>query len=251
MDRETKKKLVIILDIVSVIVLALLIYYVFIMGDPSQKETGDIVAEDNRTVLTPPEDSANEPSDDIVTSSEYTLNKGGTYPGRSAIPDGKQVCMIGDSRFHGMHQAVGDDENVIWIAKGGVGHDWYWDNKSTISELDRDTVIVYELGINSIDPRNGIKAINDLHELGFTNIYALSIGPVDEEKESHHGYHITDEKIHEYNEYLSTHLPYGVKYFDVYTPLCENMVTYDGLHYDDDTYILWYDLIINEIESKK
>ena len=249
MDRETKKKLVIILDIVSAIVLAFLIYYVFLMGDTSPIKTDELSAQPDATILADSDDSpAEDTSSDIVSTSEPSVNSGGTYISRSAIPDGKTVCMIGDSRFHGMHQAVGDDDNVIWITKGGVGHDWYWQNKSTIQELDRDTVIIYELGVNSIDPRNGIKAINDLHELGFTNIYALSIGPVDEEKESHHGYHITDEKIHEYNEYLSTHLPYGVKYFDIYTPLCESMVTYDGLHYDDDTYILWYDIIINEID---
>ena len=163
----------------------------------------------------------------------------------------KKLCMIGDSRFKGMHDAVGYSPNVTWIAKDGVGHGWYWDNREEIKLLDRSTAIVYELGINSLNPSDAIEALLDIRSMGFSDIYVLTLAGVDEQKERSHGYSVTTEQIEEYNYYLKNHLPYGVKCIDAYSLLYDRFYTVDGIHYDDDTYAMWYDMLIEEVNSFK
>ncbi len=241
MSYETKKTLVILLDIIAALVLAafMLCYFgkedTFLASAIHDKETVLEDAGDNDGDITK---SLDPDGGDVADGDSYEHSLG---------LEGRTLCMIGDSRFAGMHEAVGDDENVIWIAKGGAGHDWYWDNKSEVEKLPRDTVIIYELGVNSIDPNKGIEAIEDICEMGFSDIYALSIAPVDPDKEAAHGYHVSTQKVMEYNNYLMSHLPYSVRYMDVYTKLSGNITTYDGLHYDDDTYIRWYDIMVRSV----
>ncbi|MCR5097514.1 MAG: hypothetical protein K6B14_01045 [Lachnospiraceae bacterium] len=244
MNRETKIKLVIILDILSVIALAAVIILWLGGGDVFTPLFGQ---NDPKPLRLESESDISDGSTEIIDVEESTNYNSGAFS--SGVPDldGKKLCMIGDSRFAGMHDAVGDDEDILWIAKDGVGHDWYWSNKGDISALSRDTVIIYELGVNSIQPEKGIDALIDLTRLGFTDIYALSIAPVDEEREASHGYSITVDNVLDYNEYLKNYLPMGVKYMDVYTALDGNIVTYDGLHYDDETYVRWYGIILENI----
>ena len=248
MNRETKIKLVIILDILSAAALAF-IAILWLRGEDAfailggQKEQEPVRLESETDILDEPYETI-----DVEESISYSS---GTFSSGTPALEGKRLCMIGDSRFVGMHEAVGDVEDVIWIARDGVGHDWYWDNKSEIAALDRDTVIIYELGVNSIDPRKGVDVLLDLAGLGFTDIYALSIAPVDEQKEASHGYSITVDRVMQYNEYLRTHLPYGVKYMDVYSFLDGNIVTYDGLHYDEGTYTEWYGVIVDQLQKEE
>ncbi len=248
MNRETKIKLVIILDILSAIALAFIV--ILWLGGEDAFATLAGQKEPEHYRLEADTDISDEPSEtmDVEESISYSS---GAFTSGTPLLEGKRLCMIGDSRFVGMHEAVGDVENVTWIAKNGVGHDWYWDNKSEIAALDKDTVIVYELGVNSIDPRKGVDALYDLAGLGFTDIYALSIAPVDEQKEASHGYSITVDRVVQYNEYLKTHLPYGVKYMDVYSYLDGNIVTYDGLHYDEGTYTEWYGVIVDQLQKEE
>ena len=83
--------------------------------------------------------------------------------------------------------------------------------------------------------------------MGFLNVYALTLTAVDEEKAAGYGYSITNEQVMEYNSFLKSHLPAGVKCIDSYTMLYEDIHTVDGLHYDEATYGLWYDQIMQSI----
>ena len=284
-----KKKLVIIMDIVFAIVLAAVIHYEFGVDDirevltakqrteAAEEPDADAVetllepAVNNVGVVSAPQREASEATDqydyqdaysyqvtdqyDYQDAYSYQVTDQHDYQDAYSYQDSyqessqKQICMVGDSRFVGMHEVVGDRPNITWIAKDGMGHAWYWDNRSEISLLDRDTVIVYELGINSLSPRDGIEALEDIRDLGFYEIYALTLGDVDEVKEASHGYHVTDEQVVDYNYYLKNHLPYGVKLLDSYSALYDNFYSVDGLHYSGDTYRMWFEMILNEVEG--
>ena len=54
----------------------------------------------------------------------------------------------------------------------------------------------------------------------------------------------------EYNSFLKSHLPAGVACIDSYTMLYEDIHTVDGLHYDEATYRLWFDQIMQSIAGR-
>jgi len=58
-----------------------------------------------------------------------------------------KYLFIGDSRFVGMEQSIRTDKDIVWIDKVGARHDYYWDNYDIIASIDKDRVVVYELGV--------------------------------------------------------------------------------------------------------
>ena len=58
-----------------------------------------------------------------------------------------KYLFIGDSRFVGMEQSIHTDKDIVWINKVGARHDCYWDNHDIIASMDKNTVVVYELGV--------------------------------------------------------------------------------------------------------
>ncbi len=157
-------------------------------------------------------------------------------------------AFIGDSRFVGMQQTVDTDENIIWIAKNSAGQSWYWENRDMIASLDRDTVIIYELGINDFDAGGVIGALQDLENLGFKHIYYTSVTPVDEIKASLYGYTVTNQAIEEFNNTIFMNLPYNVAMMDGYQYLSAMGVdTVDGVHYTSWTYAIWLYNILHSL----
>jgi len=159
-------------------------------------------------------------------------------------------CFIGDSRFVGMKQSVEYNNNVKWIAKVSMGNAWVWQHMNTIQSLDKDTIIIYEMGVNDLDSAECISVLNHLKELGFTHIYFSTITPVNEEKCYSYGYSRTNSQIQTYNRNVLNNLPNGVKLISSYDTFINNgFNTLDGIHYTNDTYQMWYQYIMKQVEK--
>ena len=157
-------------------------------------------------------------------------------------------CFIGDSRFVGMEQAIDTDENIIWVNRNGANVNFYWEQRGYISSLDRDTVIIYELGVNDLNSKGCIEALQDLEYLGFKHIYFTSVTPVDEAKEIEYGYRVQNSWIEEFNSVVRNNLPYSVASMDSYEYLTNmGFSTIDGVHYTNYTYQIWFDNIIKSL----
>ena len=161
-------------------------------------------------------------------------------------------CFIGDSRFVGMDSAVpmAYRTNVGWLAETSVGNRWFWNYGEAIKDLSRDTVIVYGLGVNDLDSVECVSVLTYLRDLGFQYIYFVAAGPVDEAKAEAYGYTRTNRQIMEYNQEVYANLPDGVGALDSYVFLMSNgFDTWDGIHYKDETYQIWFYALIGTIDS--
>ena len=157
-------------------------------------------------------------------------------------------CFIGDSRFVGMKEYVETDENIIWIARNSANQGWYWENRDYIATLDRNTVMVYELGVNDFNVEGCLDALKDLENLGFKHIYFTSVTPVDEYKEAQYGYSVTNSRIEAFNSAIANNLPYSVAMMDSYDYLnAMGFDTMDGVHYTGYTYKIWLDNILGSL----
>lgn len=153
--------------------------------------------------------------------------------------------FIGDSRFVGMEKAISTDKQITWIDKVGARHDFYWQNRDRIASMDKNTVVVYELGVNDLNSNACIHALNDLASFGFKKIYFLTTTPINEEKIFANGYSVTNNQIALFNNQVVSMLPNTVQYIDTYRYLSNNGIeTIDGLHYKNVTYKMWFNFIV-------
>ena len=153
--------------------------------------------------------------------------------------------FIGDSRFVGMEKAISTDKQIAWIDKVGARHDFYWQNRDRITSMDKNTVVVYELGVNDLNSNACIHALDDLASFGFKKIYFLTTTPINEEKTFANGYSVTNNQIALFNNQVVSMLPNIVQYIDTYRYLSNNGIeTIDGLHYKNVTYQMWFNFIV-------
>lgn len=153
--------------------------------------------------------------------------------------------FIGDSRFVGMEKAISTDKQITWIDKVGARHDFYWQNRDRIASMDKNTVVVYELGVNDLNSNACIHALNDLASFGFKKIYFLTTTPINEGKTFANGYSVTNNQIASFNNQVVSMLPNTVQYIDTYRYLSNNGIeTIDGLHYKNVTYKMWFNFIV-------
>ena len=156
-----------------------------------------------------------------------------------------KYLFIGDSRFVGMEQSIYTDKDIVWIDKVGARHDFYWQNRDRIASMDKNTVVVYELGVNDLNSNACIHALNDLTSFGFKKIYFLTTTPINEEKTFANGYSVTNNQIALFNNQVVSMLPNTVQYIDTYRYLSNNGIeTIDGLHYKNVTYQMWFNFIV-------
>ena len=154
-------------------------------------------------------------------------------------------CFIGDSRFVGIRDNVSPG-NVTFIAKVGEGNSYYNANISSVSALDKNITIVYELGVNDLNSSLCVQNLKDLVSKGFKNIYFATVTPVDEAKAKGYGYSITNAQIASYNSTVTKNLPSGVRVIDCYSFFkSKGFSAPDGLHYDADTYNKWFNYIVS------
>lgn len=170
------------------------------------------------------------------------------------------TVYIGDSRTVGMSNALKYNgvytENEFFVAKVGKGYNWFIDealNKvadilNNNSNID-DWNIIINLGIN--DLHNVNKYINKYNEIinneySDYTLYFVSVNPVDEKLCSS----IDNNSIEEFNEKIKNNV--DCTYIDTFDIVKNSMVTKDGLHYSNNTYINIYEYINTKIyEIKK
>ncbi len=164
---------------------------------------------------------------------------------QEAVPS-EHFCLIGDSRFVGMQSAIGAMDGVEWIDRVGAGNGFFFENTDQLENLDRDTIIIYNLGVNDLDSSRCIEALNTLNSMGFKHIWFATVPPVDEERAADYGYTITNNQIAWYNYIVTPSLPPGVGVIDSYNYLAgRGIESDDGLHYRDSTYLDWFAYIVN------
>jgi glucan-binding YG repeat protein len=167
--------------------------------------------------------------------------------------NGKYI-FLGDSRMVGMQQSVADTENTEYIAKVGAGYSWLKSTGGVTLEnylkSNPDVTVVLALGVN--DYGNISQYItyykNLIKKYPKTTFYILSINPVDEVKESQHGYKVKNTALEEFNKKMLA--AFGTKaYINSYDYLkTDGFDTSDGLHYTADTYKKLYTFIVDKIK---
>ena len=137
------------------------------------------------------------------------------------------------------------DENITWLAKEGAGSRWFWQVEDTVETLDRDTIIVYEMGVNDLDADACVEVLQHLKNMGFEKVYFTGVTPVDEGTADEYGYSRTNYQIREYNYEVFCNLPDGVEMMDCYDRMIDSgFDTEDGVHYTYNTYINWFNQIM-------
>lgn len=163
----------------------------------------------------------------------------------------KKYLFIGDSRFVGMESCLPEEDHVVWLDRVGVGHSFFFRNIEDIDDYSRDTIVIYELGVNDLDAERCVEALNDLVSLGFEHIWFTTVGPVDEYQTNSYGYEVTNQQIEEFNQEVVENLPPKVGVIDVYHHLLRSGIeTEDGLHYMASTYLEWYQFMMNTVNNK-
>lgn len=174
--------------------------------------------------------------------------------GRGKWGRGKNtIVFIGDSRTVGMKEAVGSNSH-IWSCKVGAGYSWF---KSTgipavNSQINSNTAVVILMGVNDCDSttvaKNYASLVNEKAKQWTSSgaeVYYVSVNPVDENK--HPG--VSNSTIETFNNTLKSALDSNVKWIDTYSSLKGNVVSPDGLHYNNDTYKKIYDTIVQSVAS--
>lgn len=165
----------------------------------------------------------------------------------SASAEAANYLMIGDSRFVGMQEAVGSFSNVYWLDRIGAGSSFFFENESYIDSVDRDTIIIYNLGVNDLNSSLCLDALNALSDKGFRHIWFATVTPVDEAKASASGYIITNDQIYQFDSEVVSNLPPTVGLIDTFTFVWNDGIqTDDGLHYYPSTYIDWFNFMMSQ-----
>lgn len=144
------------------------------------------------------------------------------------------VLYVGDSRTEGMKIAVGESENIKFIAKVGAGLSWLKSSAASSAEgiikSKPETIIIFNFGVNDLG--NIDKYLTFYRTFGQkpSNIWYMSVNPVVDGKSS-----VTNAQIEEFNSKLKAQA--GSRYIDTYSYLkTDGFNSPDGLHYDNDTY---------------
>ena len=132
--------------------------------------------------------------------------------------------------------------------RGHAERCFYWQNRDAIAAHDKNTTVIYALGVNDLDASRCLKALQDLSNLGFKRIYFVATTPIDEAKAHARGYTVTNAQIMKFNADVAAALPPRVYDIDAYAYLLEKGIeSNDGLHYQAPTYRQWYTYMMNYI----
>lgn len=180
-------------------------------------------------------------SSDVSVTAEFAGLKT-TATGRFAE---KNIIMVGDSRFVGMHNTVGGE--AAWIAKVGMGLSWL---KSTAApKLKKMKVsgkaVVFNLGVNDLSEASDY--ISYLNTLGSqlrakgASVYFMTVNPIDNKAAAAKGYSVRNKSVISFNKKVVAGLS-GFGIIDTYDYLVFlSFQTVDGVHYAASTYRAIYD----------
>lgn len=156
------------------------------------------------------------------------------------------VLMIGDSRCVMMQAATGGG-GAGWICENGKGYDWMMSTAfpSADAIVGKGTKVVICLGVNDTNhAASYATAINakaaEWAQRG-AKTYFVSVNPVWENP------YTTEDKVIAFNATMAASL-IGVKYVNTHDTLATTGYTMiDGLHYNDETSKVIYNLIIGSL----
>lgn len=155
--------------------------------------------------------------------------------------------FFGDSRIVGMQSVINSDD--IFVAEAGQGYSYFMENlNNVLNKYTDDSIIIIEFGVNDLyNVDLYIDVVNDIAKKGY-NICYLTIYPINENISMQIGYTITNNQIDNFNNKLKNNLDKNVKIIDTNKFLKENgFNTNDGLHYDDETYLMIYNYVKNNL----
>lgn len=163
----------------------------------------------------------------------------------------KDIIMIGDSRFVGMHGVVGG--KATWYCKVGMGLEWL---KETVNlpkliknkKIDlKDKAVVFNLGVNDVNNMNDY--ISYLNSLGSilrregAKTYFMTVNPIDDKAASKWSL-VRNSMVISFNKKMAA----GLKDFgliDTYDELVfHKFSTVDGVHYTAATYKTIYSYML-------
>lgn len=185
------------------------------------------------------ESGKTEVSQKIDDTRTNTMQKN-TVPEEIKATNDINPLFVGDSRTVGVSVVVKD---IDVLAKNGSKYDYLVSLDEKIKKAKNDCIVI-GFGVN--DPENIEKYIeyaNDLSDSIDSSVYFLTVNPTQGEHEK------TNEKIEKFNSLLKEN---SGKYtvIDTNSYLKDTgFNTTDGIHYDDDTYVLIYNYIISSIKN--
>ncbi len=156
------------------------------------------------------------------------------------------VIFIGDSRCVQMQAAV-DGGGCMWICKNSMGYDWF--ESYAVGQADprvgRGTKVVICLGVNDTDHVNQYAALTNQKAAEWAQrgakTYYVSVNPV-----STNPYR-TEDEVEQFNTTLPGLLS-GVTWIDTHSALAgTGLHIVDGLHYDDNSYLTIFNLIMGSL----
>ena len=148
--------------------------------------------------------------------------------------ENRKYIFAGDSRFVHM-QYVKEGTQDTFICKSSMGYDYFVGRMEDIKRAETDnSVLIIGFGIN--DLWNADKYIQYVNGLNLkSEVYFLTVNPVDEAKERQHGYAVKTSKIIEFNDKIKANAK-NYKVLDTYEYLMKNgFETSDGVHYTNNT----------------
>lgn len=162
------------------------------------------------------------------------------------------VILIGDSRTVAIKQFVGKTLN-IFSCKSAMGYKWMVETgvPAIESKVSSDTAVCFLLGINDMLYIPGTKYAAYINECANrwvakgAAVYFVSVNPV---RTSGYG-SITNEKIQAWNQNVRDNLSMNVGYIDTYSSIINNFNTIDGLHYDKETSLNIYNLVVDSAKQ--
>lgn len=197
------------------------------------------------------------PTDNTTTDNTTTDNSGqnnnisnilGNTPATLENITITKKIFIGDSRT--VHMKLAINSNDIWSCKSAMGLDWM---KSTgvpnvENQITTGTAVIILMGVN--DLFNADKYITYINQKTSewrnkgAKVYFVSVNPINEN--TYKGFKNT--RIETFNAKMASNLV-NVKYIDTYNYLITHSCNYtsDGLHYQNSTSKVIYDLINKEV----
>ena len=154
--------------------------------------------------------------------------------GTPFVPE--HYILVGDSRFVGMRDAVGD-AGCTWICQLSAGLSWF--TETAVPQIDEavqdKTVIIINMGVNDL---GNVMGYADILEQKVPEwmakgavVYYMSVNPIE-----NHAY-ISNDDVITFNNTLYNVMPQEMGWIETNAYLHENGYTApDGLHYDGATY---------------
>ena len=169
----------------------------------------------------------------------------------------RRIILIGDSRTEGMYQYIGNQKNVIWCYRSGMGLVWMKDTgvPRIESKIRKNTAVVILMGVNDVldlwQTDNYASYINSkakAWKAKGADTYYVSLTPVDNRKDKYE----KNKNIRQWNARIRKQLSTNVCYVNIYSKMLVDLeTTRDGLHYQRSSSVKYYNLVYNAVKNPR